>query len=116
MVCLDSLAAFASTRYLCPPIGARGVGIILLRSESMVSVHLSDELEAKLITEARRRGVDAGQLAKQLLERALAVASVDDALAPFRSQVQESGLSSDQLDALFQEARDEVWKSRGRPQ
>jgi hypothetical protein len=34
----------------------------------------------------------------------------DEILAPFRQSVAESGMTDEELDALFQEAREEVWQ------
>jgi hypothetical protein len=38
--------------------------------------------------------------------------TVDEALAPFRRQVQESGLTDEELRAFFEEVREEVWRER----
>jgi hypothetical protein len=40
----------------------------------------------------------------------LAAKSFDEILAPIRRTFQESGMSEDDLDALFDEARDEVYQ------
>jgi hypothetical protein len=78
----------------------------------MVHIQLPDALGTRLENEAHRRGVDASQFASQLLERALARPSLDEILAPFRKQVEESGLTDEQLDALFQDAREQAWNAR----
>ena len=80
----------------------------------MVHILLPDTLGTRLENEAHRRGVDASQFASQILERALASPSLEEILAPFRKQVQDSGLTDEQLDALFQDAREEGWNSRSR--
>ena len=49
----------------------------------------------------------------RLIQRDLGgAASVNEALAPFRRQVEESGLSDDELGAFFEEVRDEVWQEK----
>jgi hypothetical protein len=42
----------------------------------------------------------------------LAAKSFDEILAPIRRTFQESGMSEDDLDALFEEAREEVYQER----
>ena len=39
------------------------------------------------------------------------IQGVDEALAPFRRQVEESGLSDADLGAFFEEVREEVWQA-----
>ncbi len=39
-------------------------------------------------------------------------ADVDEALAPFRRQVETSGLTDAQLEAFFEELREEVWQEK----
>jgi hypothetical protein len=38
--------------------------------------------------------------------------SVDEALAPFRRQVEESGMSDEDVQSFFEDVRDEVWAER----
>lgn len=38
--------------------------------------------------------------------------TTEELLEPFRRQVQESGLTDDELDKLFDEAREEVWREK----
>jgi hypothetical protein len=78
----------------------------------MMNISIPDSIESRLVSEAQRLGLDASQYAQRLLEQALATPSVDEVLAPFRKQVADSGLSDEQLDSLFQNARDKAWKQR----
>jgi hypothetical protein len=42
--------------------------------------------------------------------------AVDQALAPFRRQVEESGMTDDELGDFFEDVREEVWQEKhGRP-
>jgi hypothetical protein len=70
-----------------------------------VSVHLSDESERKLIARARAAGEDASDYVRRLVERDLAGPSLDEVLAPFRDEVQRSGMTDQQLDELVDQAR-----------
>jgi hypothetical protein len=80
----------------------------------MVNIQRPDALATRLENEAQLRGVDASQFASQLIERALTRPSADEILAPFRKQVGDSGLTDEQLDALFQGARQSAWDARSR--
>jgi hypothetical protein len=80
-----------------------------------LTITLTPETERKLTEQARRSGRDVAVLARELIERGLAAGpTIDEILAPFRRQVADSGLSDDQLDALFQEEREEVWREKQR--
>jgi len=74
---------------------------------------LPPEVEQKLRTEAARRGKEVTALVEELIDRGLAVSpTLDQILAPFRREVEVSGLTDEELDALLEEAREEAWKAR----
>jgi hypothetical protein len=50
--------------------------------------------------------------AARLLHEALTAPSVEELLAPFRKQVEATGTSDDELDALCEEWRDDVWQTK----
>jgi hypothetical protein len=80
-----------------------------------LTITLTPETEQKLAEQARRSGRDIAALASELIERVLlAGPTMDEILAPFRRQVADSGLSDDELDALFQEQREEAWREKQR--
>jgi hypothetical protein len=47
-----------------------------------------------------------------IIERDIQRPAVDHALAPFRRQLEESGISDDELGAFFEEVREEVWQEK----
>ena len=50
---------------------------------------------------------------RNLIEADLVVSrSFDEILAPIRQGFQQSGLREDELEALFEEAREEVWQQK----
>ncbi|MBL8191861.1 MAG: hypothetical protein JNK38_27870 [Acidobacteria bacterium] len=70
-----------------------------------------ETLEA-LNDKARRSGKTAEQYARRLIEIGVSTAetilpemTLDEAMAPFRRQVEESGLTDEELDEMFLEAR-----------
>jgi predicted transcriptional regulator len=79
-----------------------------------ITIDLSPETERKILERAARSGQDVTAYIHRLIERD--IQGVDEALAPFRRQVDESGMSDDELGAFFEGVREEVWQERhGRP-
>lgn len=81
----------------------------------MLQIPLPPDVEARLREQAKARGEDISAVAARLLEDALNraamnSATVDEVLAPFRRQVEESGITDDELERLGEELRDEVWR------
>ncbi len=91
-----------------------------------VTITLTPETEERL----RRRAAESGQtletFLQQLVEREAgggtaapetpppAARTFDDILAPVRKGFAESGMTDEELTALFEEAREEVWQERQR--
>ncbi len=69
-------------------------------------------LDARL----RQTGGDRAGYLRDLLDRTLHTPSLNEVLAPFRAQVAVSGIGDEELDALFEEAREEAYHERkGQP-
>lgn len=58
---------------------------------------------------AQHAGTGSVEYIKRLIARDLETPTLDEILAPIRQGFAESGLTEDELTALFEEARDEVW-------
>lgn len=67
-----------------------------------ISVSLSPSAEARLRARASELGQDVATVASELLEQAVAGSTVDEALAPFRKQEAEHGMSDDELNDFLQ--------------
>ncbi len=78
----------------------------------MLQVPISLEAEAVLRQRADARGEELSAAAARILEDALRSPRVDELLAPFRSQVAESGATDEDLDALCEELREEVCQAQ----
>jgi hypothetical protein len=76
----------------------------------MLQVPLAPETEEALRERAKANGQDAATYAARLIQEALSAPSVDELLAPFRKQVEESGITDEELDQLGEELRHEVWQ------
>jgi plasmid stability protein len=76
-----------------------------------ITISLAPETEEKLQKRAAEMGVTPDALARQLLEQALSGApgaALGEILAPFRKEVEESGLTDEQLKDFFTEVRDDM--------
>ena len=86
-----------------------------------ITISLPPEVEESVKSQADKDGLPLEDYVESLVEEAtmrrkkidlLAEKSFDEILAPFRRSVEESGISDDDLDALFREARKEVSRAR----
>jgi hypothetical protein len=61
----------------------------------------------------RERGKSAEELVREIIQAEIqAASSFDEILAPIRQGFKESGLSEEELDELFEEAREEVYREK----
>jgi hypothetical protein len=91
-----------------------------------LTLDLPPELEKKLRERATASGQDVAGYLYRLIERELrggngggplatsAGKTLDQILAPIREGFQQSGLTEEELTALFEEAREEVWQEKQR--
>jgi hypothetical protein len=78
-----------------------------------VSVTFSPDDGTKLRQQATARGQDVADFVRQIVKREIQTrASFDAVLAPLREQVEASGIGDAELDALLQQAREEVWQEK----
>ncbi len=78
-----------------------------------VTLELEPEVESVLEKRARSEGCDVKGYVEKLVEKEVnRERTFDEILAPFRDAVEGSGVSDDDLDALFTKARREVSKER----
>jgi hypothetical protein len=84
-----------------------------------ITISLPPEMEQKLRQAAAQSGVAPDAFAQKLIETGLCGSpspnsqsrpeTFDEILAPVRKGFEESGMTEDELAALFEEAREEVW-------
>lgn len=78
-----------------------------------ITISIRPEMQETLQERALQSGQDVEAYIERLLEKALSSpASIDDLLAPVRKQFAKSGMTEDELDALIEEAREEVWQEK----
>lgn len=78
-----------------------------------ITLRLSPEEERALAERAARDGKHPAEFIHEMIRSMLQVPmSVDEALAPFRRQIEESGLSDDELEVFFEEVREDIWRDK----
>lgn len=79
-----------------------------------LTVIIPDEARSALEQRARERGCsDVTKYVQSLIETdLLAAKSFDEILLPIRKTFQESGASEGELESLFEESRDEVYREQ----
>lgn len=82
-----------------------------------ITIRLSEHEQRRLAERAARNGRDVADYVRLLIERDIQEpAAVNQALATFRRQVEESGMTDDEVGDFFEEVREEVWQEKhGRP-
>jgi predicted DNA-binding protein len=82
-----------------------------------ITIRLSDEEQRRLAERAARNGRDLAGYVHLLIERDIQEpGAANQALAPFRREVEQSGMTDDELGDFFEEVREEVWQEKhGRP-
>lgn len=79
-----------------------------------LSITLSEAAEAKRREQAAASGEPLDIYASRMLELVATAPKVDQILAPFRRQVEESGMSDQELDAFFEGVREKAFQERQR--
>ena len=79
-----------------------------------IQISLSPSTEQKLRSSANASGQPLEVYATRLLEYAAQSLAAEEALAPFRKQVLESGMTDEDLDTLFDQLREKAFQERQR--
>ena len=78
-----------------------------------ILLELEPEIESRLEKRAKDNGYDVNGYLRKLIEKGVnRPQTLDEILAPFRQAVEESGISDEELDSLFTEARKEVFQAK----
>ncbi len=79
-----------------------------------LTITVADETKSALEQRARERGYsDVSKYVERLISTDLLAAKpFDEILAPIRQTFRESGVSEDEFETLFEEAREEVYRER----
>jgi hypothetical protein len=81
-----------------------------------IMINLSPEQEKRLAERAARSGQEVTAYVHHLIDRDLDPKSLGAILAPVRRDFEESGMTDDDLGALVEEVREDIWREKhGRP-
>lgn len=69
--------------------------------EMAMKLRLTERARARLAAEAARTGQTIDAVAADLIEQAATRPSIDEVMAPVRQQVNESGMTDEELDAFL---------------
>lgn len=78
-----------------------------------VTIELPPELEKSLRDQAARSGQEVSAFVLQAVKDKIAKArTLEEICAPFARAVEATGMSDEEFDHFFEEAREEVWKEK----
>jgi hypothetical protein len=78
-----------------------------------VVLELKPEIEEALQKKARDNGFEINVYLEKLIEKDIdRTKTIDEILAPFRREVEESGITDDELDEFMEEIREEVYQEK----
>jgi len=78
-----------------------------------VVLELKPEIEEALQKKAKAKGFPVNVYVEELIEKDVDRSkTLGEILAPFRKQVEESGITDDELDVLVEEAREEIFQEK----
>jgi hypothetical protein len=81
-----------------------------------ITIRLTPEQERRLSDRAAKTGQDVAAYVQRLIDRDIEADSLDASLAPVRRQFEESGMTDEELAALVEEVREDIWQEKqGRP-
>jgi predicted transcriptional regulator len=78
-----------------------------------ITITLTPDEERRLTERAARCGQDLTIYVQKLIEKDIrGPRTADEALEPFRHDVEQSGVSDEEMGEFFEEVRDEVWRDK----
>jgi hypothetical protein len=81
-----------------------------------ITINPSPEQERRLAERAARAGQEVTAYVHQLIDHDIRAESLDAILAPVRRNFDGSGMTDDDLAALVEEVREDIWREKhGRP-
>ena len=81
-----------------------------------ITIDLSVELQRRLTAKAAQAGHELSAYVHQLIDRDLEAESLDAILASVRRDFEQSGMTDEELSALVEDVREEIWQeTHGKP-
>ena len=84
--------------------------------EMTITIHLSSEQERRLAERAAQAGQGIDAYVHHLIDHDIQAESLNAILAPVRRDFEQSGMTDDDLAALVEEVREDIWREKhGQP-
>jgi len=81
-----------------------------------ITISLSPKQEKQLAERAAQAGQEIAAYVHDLIDRDLGAKDLDAILAPVRRNFEDSGMTDEDLTALVEEVREDIWREQhGRP-
>jgi hypothetical protein len=81
-----------------------------------ITISLSPQQERRLAERAAQAGQEIAAYVHQLIDRDIQAENLDAILAPVRRNFEQSGMTDEDLTALVEEVREDIWREKhGRP-
>jgi len=81
-----------------------------------ITIDLSVEQQWRLAAKAAQAGHELSAYVHQLIDRDLEAENLDAILAPVRRNFEQSSMTDEELTALVEEAREDIWReTHGKP-
>lgn len=77
-----------------------------------LTINLPKDVGAALENKAKMSGRDAAEFIEDLVTKEVNSPSLDEILAPFRRQVEESGITDQEFDEFVEEIREEIYQEK----
>jgi hypothetical protein len=76
----------------------------------VITISLSPEQERRLVQRAAQAGRDVAAYVHQLIDHDIRAESLDVILEPVRRNFEQSGMTDEDLAALVEEVREDIWQ------
>jgi hypothetical protein len=77
-----------------------------------LTINLPKDVGAALENKARQSGRETTEFVEDLITKEVQTPSIDEILAPFRRQVEESGITDEEFDEFVEEIREEIYHEK----
>ena len=77
-----------------------------------LTISLPKDVGVALESKAKMSGRDSAEYVEDLVTKEVNRPSIDEILAPFRRQVEESGITDDEFDDFVEEIREEIYQEK----
>lgn len=77
-----------------------------------LTINLPKDVGAALADKAKKSGRGATEFVEDLVTKEVTKPSLDEILAPFRREVEKSGITDDEFDEFVEEIREEIYQEK----